>query len=68
MGASNGMDIAGGDNGLVLVASGNLLYRVDLNTGIARPAVNRDGMPNLNASQIGGVNTPALIDLAILLK
>lgn len=68
LGASNGMDIAGGDNGLVLVASGNLLYRVDLNTGIARPAVNRDGMPNLNASQIGGVNTPALIDLAILLK
>jgi len=68
LGASNGMDIAGGDNGLVLVVSGNSLYRVDLNTGIARAAVNVAGTPNLEASQIGSATTPALIDLAILLK
>ena len=68
LGASNGMDIAGGDNGLVLVASGNSLYRVDLNTGIARPAVSIASTPNLDASRIGGATTPALIDLAIMLK
>ena len=68
LGTSNGMDIAGGDNGLVLVVSGNSLYRVDLNTGIARAAVNVAGTPNLEASQIGSATTPALIDLAILLK
>lgn len=58
LGASNGMDIAGGDNGLVLATNGMGLYRVNLTTGAATEL----------AAKIGSTTTPALIDLAILLK
>jgi len=58
LGASNGMDIAGGDNGLVLATNGAGLYRVNLTTGVATELT----------TKIGSATTPALIDLAILLK
>lgn len=56
--ASNGMDIAGGDNGMVLATNGAGLYRINLMTGVATEL----------APKIGSTTTPALIDLAILLK
>ncbi|MFZ3192148.1 MAG: DUF4394 domain-containing protein [Moraxellaceae bacterium] len=56
--ASNGMDIAGGDNGLVLATNGAGLYRINLMTGAATEL----------APKVGSATTPALIDLAILLK
>ncbi len=58
LGVSNGMDIAGGDNGLVLATNGAGLYRINLTTGMATEL----------AAKIGGATTPALIDLAIMLK
>jgi len=58
LGTSNGMDIAGGDNGLVLATNGTGLYRINLMTGAATEL----------APKIGSATTPALIDLAILLK
>lgn len=58
LGASNGMDIAGGDNGLVLATNGAGLYRINLTTGAATELT----------AKIGSATTPALIDLAILLK
>lgn len=58
LGASNGMDIAGGDNGMVLATNGAGLYRINLMTGAATEL----------APKIGNNTTPALIDLAILLK
>jgi len=65
--SSTGMDIAGGDN-MVLAVNGNSLYRINLSSGAATPAVSVAGVANLEASRIGGTTTPALIDLAILLK
>lgn len=56
--ASNGMDIAGGDNGLVLATNGAGLYRINLMTGAATEL----------APKVGSATTPALIDLAIMLK
>lgn len=56
--ASNGMDIVGGDNGLVLATNGAGLYRINLTTGAATEL----------AAKIGSATTPALVDLAILLK
>lgn len=58
LGTSNGMDIAGGDNGLVLATNGAGLYRINLTTGAATELT----------AKIGSTTTPALIDLAILLK
>lgn len=58
LGMSNGMDIAGGDNGLVLATNGTGLYRVSLTTGVATEL----------SAKIGATTTPALIDLAIMLK
>lgn len=58
LGMSNGMDIAGGDNGLVLATNGTGLYRVNLMTGATTELT----------PKIGNATTPALIDLAILLK
>ncbi len=58
LGLSNGMDIAGGDNGLVLATNGAGLYRINLMTGVATEL----------AAKVGGASTPALVDLAILLK
>lgn len=76
---NDGFDIAGGDNGLALAAINNnngasVLYRIDLNsdttltTPRARPAISVSGTPNVMSSMIGSNTTPALIDLAILLK
>lgn len=58
LGVSNGMDIAGGDNGLVLATNGAGLYRINLMTGVATEL----------AAKIGDATTPALVDLAIMLK
>lgn len=55
---SNGIDIAGGDNGLVLATNGAGLYRINLTTGAATEL----------AAKVGSATTPALIDLAIMLK
>lgn len=74
LGANSGFDIAGGDNGLALatIADGNAntssLYRINLTTGAATPAVSVNGAASLTASKIGTSSTPALIDLAIWLK
>lgn len=79
LGLNDGFDIAGGDNGLALAAISNnngpsVLYRIDLNSDVtlttqrARPAVSVSGTPNIASSTIGSNTTPALIDLAILLK
>lgn len=74
LGMDSGFDIAGGDNGLALAAvadaSGNTsnLYRINLSTGAATPAIAVSGTANLQASKIGTNTTPALIDLAISLK
>lgn len=79
LGLNDGFDIAGGDNGLALVAINNnngasVLYRIDLNsdptltTPRARPAISVSGTPNVMSSTIGLNTTPALIDLAILFK
>ena len=63
------LDIAGGDNGLVLAALrvGNtgpfLLQTISLTTGAATPYLNTSG--NAALSQIGGASGPALIDIAI---
>lgn len=76
---NDGFDIAGGDNGLALAAINNnngasVLYRIDLNsdttltTPRARPAISVSGTPSVMSSMIGSNTTPALIDLAILLK
>lgn len=65
-----GLDIAGGDNGLVLAAlrsgtSGPLsLYSVNLTTGAATLYFNTSG--NSALSQIGGASGPVLRDIAIL--
>ena len=58
LGMSNGVDIAGGDNGLVLATNGAGLYSINLMSGAATEL----------APKIGSATTPALIDLAILLK
>lgn len=74
LGTNSGFDIAGGDNGLALATvadvSGNTssLYRINLTTGAATPAIAVGGTANLQASKIGTNTTPALIDLAIWLK
>ena len=79
LGTHNGLDIAGGDNGLALAAISNsngpsVLYRIDLNsdtsltTARARLAISSNGTPDLGSSTIGTNLTPALIDLAILLR
>lgn len=74
LGAFTGFDIVGGDNGLALAAinsadtNTSTLYKINLNTGAATPAVNLNGTANLEASKIGSSSTPALIDLAILIK
>lgn len=74
LGMDSGFDIAGGDNGLALAAvadaSGNTsnLYRVNLTTGAATPAIMANGAASLAASRIGTGTTPALIDLAIWLQ
>lgn len=68
LGEQNGFDIAGGDNGLALATSNFNLYRINLKTGAATPAISVAGMPSLTASKIGSATTPALIDLAIQLK
>ena len=74
LGTNSGFDIAGGDNGLALAtvadASGNTssIYRINLTTGAATPAIAVGGTANLQASKIGTNTTPALIDLAIWLK
>ena len=63
------LDIAGGDNGLVLAAlrvgttGPYLLKTISLTTGVATLYLNTSG--NANLSQIGGANGPAIIDLAI---
>lgn len=63
------LDIAGGDNGLILAAlrSGAtgpfLLNTIALTTGAATPYANTTGNPAL--SQIGGASGPALRDIAI---
>ncbi|MEC7120467.1 MAG: DUF4394 domain-containing protein [Pseudomonadota bacterium] len=67
------LDITGGDNGLILASitadnGVSTLYRVDLSTGAATPAIRVEATPNMAASRIGAAGTPALIDLAILLK
>ncbi|MFM9880220.1 MAG: DUF4394 domain-containing protein [Burkholderiaceae bacterium] len=65
-----GLDIAGGDNGLVLAAlrsgtTGPLsLYSVNLTTGAAALYFNTSG--NTALSQIGGATGPVLRDIAIL--
>ncbi|MDB5931074.1 MAG: hypothetical protein JWR60_2781 [Polaromonas sp.] len=64
-----GLDIAGGDNGLVLAAlrAGTtgpfLLHTISLATGAATPYLNTSG--TTLASQIGGANGPVVLDLAI---
>jgi hypothetical protein len=74
LGEHNGFDIAGGDNGLALATvnqgTGSSLYRINLMTGAATLAIS-SGMPatpSPEASKIGTSTTPALIDLAIMLK
>ena len=63
------LDIAGGDNGLVLAAlrvgttGPYLLQTISLTTGVATPYLNTSG--NAALSQIGGANGPAIIDIAI---
>lgn len=69
-GMNNGIDIVGIDNRLALasIASStgpSTLYRVNLTSGAATPAVRVDGMANASASMIGSSTSPALIDLAI---
>ena len=64
-----GLDIAGGDNGLILAALRTgitgpfLLQTISLTTGLATPYLNTSG--NAALSQIGGVNGPSLRDIAI---
>jgi len=64
-----GLDIAGGDNGLVLAAlrvgttGPFLLHTISLATGAATLYLNASG--NAFASQIGGANGPVVLDLAI---
>lgn len=74
LGTNSGFDIAGGDNGLALATVADVssntssLYRINLTTGAATPAIAVGGTANLQASKIGTNTTPALIDLAIWLK
>lgn len=74
LGRNSGFDIAGGDNGLALAtvtdtgANTSSLYRINLTTGAATPAIAVSGTASLQASKIGTNTTPALIDLAIWLK
>ena len=73
LGSNVGYDIAGGYNGLSLaVAAGatgpSTLYRVNTTTGAAALAVSVANVPNAAASVIGTTTTPALIDIALLLK
>jgi hypothetical protein len=68
-GMDNGMDIVGIDNRLAFasIASStgpSTLYRVNVATGAATPAIRVDGVANVSASMIGSTG-PALIDLAI---
>lgn len=73
LGLNNAFDIAGGDNGLALAATTgsnafSTLYKINLATGAATPAISVNGTASVDASRIGTGNTPALIDLAIWLK
>ena len=67
-----GLDIAGGENGLVLAAlrtgtSGPFALRsISLSTGTSSPYMNTSG--NAALSQIGGANGPELRDIAIKLE
>ena len=69
-GMDDGMDIVGIDNRLALasIASStgpSTLYRINLTSGTATPAVRVNGMADASASMIGSSTGPALIDLAI---
>lgn len=74
LGSVSGFDIAGGDNGLALAvvntgdSSSSTLYKVNLTTGAATPAINVSAVPNLEASKIGNAATPALLDIALLVQ
>lgn len=74
LGNATGFDIVGGDNGLAIAvanvgeANTSSLYKVNLTTGEALPAVSVNGTPDPAKSKIGNVTTPvpALIDIALL--
>lgn len=74
LGNATGFDIVGGDNGLAITvanegeANTSSLYKVNLTTGEALPAVSVNGTPDPAKSKIGNVTTPvpALIDIALL--
>lgn len=74
LGSASGFDIAGGDNGLALAVvntgdnNTSTLYKVNLTTGAAVPAINVSAVPNLEASKIGTAATPALLDIALLVQ
>lgn len=74
LGSATGFDIAGGDNGLALAvvntggSSNSTLYKVNLTSGAAVPAINVSAVPNLEASRIGTASTPALLDIALLIQ
>lgn len=73
LGNSTGLDIAGGENGLALAVSAgttgpSTLYAVNLATGAATPAAKTGGVASTSVSVVGSSSTPALIDVALLVK
>lgn len=74
LGNASGFDIAGGDNGLALAvvntgdSTNSTLYKLNLTSGAAVPAINVSAVPSLEASRIGTAATPALLDIALLIQ